>query len=159
MTYLAMPFVWALEALNNIFQNYALTILVFTVLVNACLSPLSIKQQKSQAKQAKLRPKLEALKEKCGDDKMKYQTAMQDLYQRENVSMTGGCLPMIIRMVLLIGVYNAIRMMLQNYGVDFTAGDTVIEDEAVSQSFMLFGLDLAQTPKFSIDIFEDLILS
>ena len=155
MTYLAMPFVWALEALNNIFQNYALTILVFTVLVNVCLSPLSIKQQKSQAKQAKLRPKLEALKEKCGDDKMKYQTAMQDLYQRENVSMTGGCLPMIIRMVLLIGVYNAIRMMLQNYGVDFTAGDTVIEDEAVSQSFMLFGLDLAQTPKFSIDIFED----
>lgn len=155
MYFLATPFVWALEALNNIFQNYALTILVFTVLVNLCLSPLSIKQQKSSAKQAKLRPKLEVLQKKYGDDKMKYQAAMQELYQRENISMTGGCLPMIIRMVLLIGVYNAIRTLLQNYGIDFTTGDTVIEDEAIRQSFMLFGLDLSQTPHFSIDIFED----
>ena len=157
MDILAMPFLWALQGLNNIFGNYALTIFVFTLLVNLALSPLTVKQQKSQAKQAKFRPKLDALKEKYGNDKVKYQTAMQELYQRENISMTGGCLPLIIRMVLLMGVYYAIRILLQNYGITFLDSKTVIDEKLfahVADQFLLFGLNLAEQPVFNIDIFE-----
>lgn len=139
------PLKYALEGLNAVCGYYAVSILVFTIIVNLCLIPLTIKQQKSTAKQARLKPKLDALKEKYGNDKMKYQTAMQELYQRENVSMTGGCLPMMIRMVLLMGVYSAIRSMIYN-------ADGTTKIAAGTPAYSLFGIDLAQTPQFSTDI-------
>ena len=158
MDIIATPFLWALKGLNEIFGNYALTILIFTLLVNLLLSPLTVKQQKSQAKQAKIRPKLDALKEKYGNDKMKYQTAMQELYQKENISMTGGCLPLIIRMVLLMGVYYAIRILLGEYGITFLDSKTVVDENLfapVAEQFQLFGLNLAEQPVFDIDIFDN----
>ena len=47
MDIIATPFLWALKGLNEIFGNYALTILIFTLLVNLLLSPLTVKRQKS----------------------------------------------------------------------------------------------------------------
>ena len=143
-----MPLEWALEGINYLCGYYAITILVFTIIVNLCLVPLTIKQQKSMAKQARLKPKLDALKEKYGNDKMKYQTAMQELYQRENVSITGGCLPMMIRMILLMGVYSAIRGMIYN-------DDGTTKIQAGTPAFRLFGMDLSQTPQFSTDIVNE----
>ena len=74
--------------------------------------PLTIKSQKANLKQAKLRPKLEAIKLKYGDDKMKVQQATQELYAKEGVSPAGGCLPMILRLVFMMGVYEVIRRPL-----------------------------------------------
>lgn len=85
--------------------NFAITILVFTVLINAIMIPLSIKSQKTSVQQIKIRPKLDALKKKYGDDRQKMAMAQQQLYQEENVSMSGGCLPMIIRLVFLMSVF------------------------------------------------------
>ena len=145
------PFEWALQGLNWLLTlagigNYALSILVFTILVNVAMIPLNIKQQKSMAGQARLRPKLDALKEKYGDDKMKYNTAMQELYQREDVKMMGGCLPMLLRMIFLMGVYSAIRMMVYTADGQLKTG---------MPEFNLFGLDLAEQPQFSTNIIGD----
>lgn len=108
---------WVLNQLYQLLDmigmgNYAYAILLFTILVNLVFLPLSIKQQKSTSKQAALRPKLEALKEKCGDDQRRYQTEMQALYQKENVSMMGGCWTLLIRLPFLWGVWQAIRSPL-----------------------------------------------
>lgn len=86
-------------------QNFALTIFLFTLIINLALIPLSIKSQKASVQQTLIKPKLDLLKKKYGDDKQKYNEAMRDLYQKENVSMSGGCLPMILRMLLLLSVY------------------------------------------------------
>ena len=77
---------WVLRQLYELLEsfgagNYALAIFVFTLLVNLVFLPLLVKQQKASAKQVGLRPKLEALKQKCGDDQRRYQTEMQALYQ------------------------------------------------------------------------------
>ena len=88
--------------------NFAAAVFFFTLLINLVMLPLTIKSQKSTANQARIKPKLEALKKKCGDDKVKYNQEMQELYQRENVSAAGGCLPMIIRLVIMFGVYEVI---------------------------------------------------
>ena len=81
--------------------NFAAAVFFFTLLINLVMLPLTIKSQKSTANQARIKPKLEALKKKCGDDKVKYNQEMQELYQRENVSAAGGCLHMIIRLVIM----------------------------------------------------------
>ncbi len=148
MSAILTPFVWLLKQLCVFFQSYPIAILVFTVIVNLALIPFNIKQQKNMAKQARLRPKLEALKEKFGDDRMKYQTAMQELYQKENVSPTGGCLPMIIRMVILMMVFYSVNVII--YG---SATRSAKASPQIDLNFLnLFGLDLSKTPHFSTDV-------
>lgn len=92
--------------------NFAVTIVVFTVLINVVMIPLSIKSQKSTVQQIKIRPKLDELKKKYGDDRQKMAMAQQQLYQDEKVSMSGGCLPMIIRLVFLMSVFYLITRPL-----------------------------------------------
>ena len=140
-----MPFEWALKFLYEYTGSYAWAILIFTVLLNALLYPLSVKQQKSTAKQAKLKPKLDALKEKCGKDRMKYNNEMQALYQREGVSMTGGCLPMLIRFPILIAVYSIVNKLI----TEIRGPEGKITDAAVVKAFNLFGINLAETPKLN----------
>ena len=55
--------------------------------------------------QMRIKPKLDELKRKYGDDKQRYSQEMQKLYQEENISMSGGCLPMIIRTVIMFSIY------------------------------------------------------
>ena len=109
---IAIPFEYILNFFESITGSYAVAIILFSLAVQLLMFPLSVKQQKSMAKQAKLRPKLDALKEKCGDDRQKYSMEMNELYQRENISPMGGCMPMLIRMLLLLGVYQAVRNMV-----------------------------------------------
>ncbi len=109
MSYISNAMGWILAQLSELLgYNFAASVLVFTILVNLAMLPITIKTQKSTAKQAKLKPKLDALKKKYGDDKQKYSQAMSELYSKEGVSMSGGCLPMIIRLFVMMGVYWAV---------------------------------------------------
>ena len=103
------PLGFIMSLFYSLCNNFSISIILFTLFVTLALMPLDIRQQKTMAKQARLAPKLEALKKKCGDDRQKYQQEMAELYQRENVSLTGGCLVVFIRFPILIGVYGAIR--------------------------------------------------
>ena len=101
------PLGWVLENISSIFGgNFAAAVFVFTLLINVLLIPLSIKSQKSMVQQTRIKPKLDDLKKRYGDDKKKYTEAMQKLYQDEGVSLAGGgCLPMILRLVLMLSIY------------------------------------------------------
>lgn len=143
------PFEWLITWLCQTFGSYPLGIFVFTVVINVAMIPFSIKQQKSMAGQARLRPKLEALKERCGNDNMKYQTEMQELYQKEGVSPMGGCLPMIIRLVILMIVYSSLNNLLYS-GADRSA--IHLAEGLDDKMFYFLGIDLSQTPKFSTNV-------
>ena len=101
-----IPFGWVLEFLAGLFGgNFAAAVFFFTLIINLALIPLSIKSQKSSVQQTRIKPKLDELKKRYGDDKQKYSEAMQQLYQEEGVSMSGGCLPMILRLILMVSIY------------------------------------------------------
>ncbi len=101
-----IPLSYILKFLSDIFGgNFAASVFVFTLLANIALIPLSIKSQKSSVQQMRLKPKLDELKKRYGDDRQKMAEAQQKLYQEENVSMSGGCLPLIIRLVLMMSIY------------------------------------------------------
>ncbi len=86
------------------FHNYFLTIFLFTLIVRILMFPLSLKSQKSQVERAKLAPRLERLQKKYAKDPQKLQQKQQELYQKEGVSMMGGCLPSLVQIVLLFGI-------------------------------------------------------
>ena len=100
-------------------NNYALGILLFTVVINVVLIPLNIKQQKTTAMQARMKNKLAKLQEKYKDDRAKYQEEMGKLYSESGSSPFSGCLLMGIRLPIFLCIYTAMRESLSFiYGAD-----------------------------------------
>ena len=90
--------------LYNIFHNYGVAIIFFTIIIKAVLFPFSIKQQRSMASQTKLSAKQKELQAKYGSNKQKYNEELMKLYESHGYNPMGGCLPSIIQVVLLFGV-------------------------------------------------------
>jgi YidC/Oxa1 family membrane protein insertase len=96
---------WLFYLLTN---NYALSLLLFTLVTRAALFPLSIKQQKSQAAMTAFSPKLEELKVKYGNNKEKLNEEMMKLYAEEGINPMSGCLPMLIQLPILYGLFDVV---------------------------------------------------
>lgn len=112
--FLLKPLGWVLQQLSLLFGgSFAASVFVFTIVVNLLMIPLSVKSQKSSMGQARIKPKLDALKKKYGDDRQKFAMAQQELMQKEGISMSGGCLPLLIRMPIMLGIYNVILSPLK----------------------------------------------
>jgi YidC/Oxa1 family membrane protein insertase len=102
---LAYPMFVVLSFLNSMIGNWGWTIIAFTILLKLVFFPLNQKAGKSMAHMKTLMPKMEALKARHGDDKMKLNQAMMELYKTEKVNPLGGCLPIIIQIPFFIALY------------------------------------------------------
>lgn len=94
-------------------QNYLITLFLFAVVMKILLLPFGIKQQKNSIKQARLRPKEMAIRNKYKgrNDKATQQKLSEEimkLYQEENVNPMSGCLPMLIQLPILFALYGVI---------------------------------------------------
>lgn len=95
------------------FQNYMLTLVLFALFIKLILFPFGIKQQKNTLKQAKLRPMEMAIRKKYAgrNDRAtqeKLNNELMQLYQQENFNPASGCLPLLIQMPILFGLYSVI---------------------------------------------------
>ena len=102
--FLATPLGFVLRWIYELLPNYFLALFVFTLLVRLLMFPLNIKSQKSAADRARLAPRLERIQKKYANERQKLAEKQQALYEKEGVSMTGGCLPMIVQMLVLFSV-------------------------------------------------------
>jgi YidC/Oxa1 family membrane protein insertase len=105
LTVLAYPMFTVLSWIDKIVGNWGWTIIIFTILLKLVFFPLNQKAGKSMAHMKHLAPKVEALKARYGDDKMKMNQAMMELYKTEKINPLGGCLPILIQMPFLIAMY------------------------------------------------------
>lgn len=104
------PIIRAIYNVTN--GNYVLALVLFTLIVKILMLPLSIKQQRSMMAQQRIQPKVAALQEKYKDDREKLNEETIKLYEKEGVSPTGGCLPLLIQFPILIGLYRIIQRPL-----------------------------------------------
>lgn len=104
-----VPFGYLLEFFYHLTGNYGIAMILFAIIVKLILLPMSIKSKKSSMKMARVSPKLKELERKYGNDKVKYQQALMDLYKEEGVSTTGGCLWSFVPLLILIPLYQVIR--------------------------------------------------
>lgn len=100
----AGPLGWLMRQIYKLIPSYFVALILFTVLTRLILFPLSIKNQKSQADRARLAPRLERIQKKYAQDRQKAMMKQQELYEKEGVKMTGGCLPMLVQMLVLFSV-------------------------------------------------------
>ena len=102
----SIPFGYLIGFLYEITNNYIVSLLFMTIVVKFVILPSTIKQQTSMAKSQRLQPEIRRIKEKYATNKQKQQEEMNALYQREGYSsMTGGCLPTLITLPIMMGVY------------------------------------------------------
>ncbi|GIX32494.1 MAG: membrane protein insertase YidC [Lysobacterales bacterium] len=104
-TIFAKPLFWLLEFFHRLLGNWGLAIIALTVLIKLAFYKLSEAQYRSMAKLRKLQPRLEALKERYGDDRQKLNQAMLELYRKEKINPLGGCLPILIQIPVFIALY------------------------------------------------------
>ncbi|MDD6021272.1 MAG: membrane protein insertase YidC [Acutalibacteraceae bacterium] len=128
MQYYYQIFGWILKFIYNLVgNNYALALIVFTLFFRLILLPSTISQQKGAAKQMRMQAKVNRIQEKYKDyqkaDKQQLiQQETQALYQKEGYSsMTGGCLPLLIQLPIMWGLYGAVYKPLSYIlGIDST---------------------------------------
>ena len=106
---ITIPLGYILDIIYRLVQNYGLAIIIFTIIIKLVLIPLNLRSQKAMKKQQKIQPILAELQKKYANDQQKLQTEMMKLYKENNISMMGGCLPMLIQFPILIGLYRVIQ--------------------------------------------------
>lgn len=108
------------------FGNYTIALLIFALVMQILLLPFAIKQQKNTIRQAKLAPKIAAIRKKYQGrtdqaTQQKMQQETMDLYQKENFNPAGGCLPLLIQMPILLALFQVVIRPMQflcNLSVD-----------------------------------------
>jgi YidC/Oxa1 family membrane protein insertase len=103
------PFITILLFLYQILGgNVVLSIVVFTILVRLATYPLTRKQQQSSKAMQELQPELKKLQEKYKNDRERMAQAQMELYREYGVNPLAGCLPLLIQLPILLGLYRAI---------------------------------------------------
>lgn len=103
--FISKPIFSVMTKIHSVVGNWGWTIILVTLLIKIIFFPLSAKSFKSMAKMRDVAPRLQAIKERYGDDKQALGKATMEFYKREKVNPVGGCLPMIVQIPVFIALY------------------------------------------------------
>ena len=118
--------------MHKFIPNYGVVLLIFALLIKIIVYPLTHKSYESMQKMQGIQPKLKDLQEKYKSDPQKLNSATMEMYKKEGVNPMGGCLPMVIQMPLLFGLFIIFRTTIELRGqgfvfwiTDLSAPDTI----------------------------------
>ena len=144
MGILASPMSYLLTWIYDFIGNYGLALLVFTILIKGVMYPLYAKQIKTTMNMSKMQPKIKEIQQKYAKDKALMNQKMAELYKEEGGSMYGGCLPMLIQMIVIMGLFALLRNPM-----NYISSDKMLF--AIHESFLWIP-DLAQPDKWVLPI-------
>ena len=111
--FIAVPFGYLLDFLYRITGNYGVSLILFGIVVQLVLLPITAKSKKSMMKMSRLTPKIQAIKEKYPNDQAKQNEAIGQLQREEGAGMgCGGCLWSLLPMLILLPLYQVVRQPL-----------------------------------------------
>ncbi len=105
LTVVAKPIYWLLEKLHSLVGNWGWAIVLLTIVVKTMFFPLQAASYRSMARMKAVAPRLATLKERFGDDRVKMNQAMMELYKQEKINPLGGCLPIVVQIPVFISLY------------------------------------------------------
>ncbi|MGN1327750.1 MAG: YidC/Oxa1 family membrane protein insertase [Clostridia bacterium] len=168
---IANLFGYLLNFLYNLFNNYGIAIIVFSVILRIILIPVTISQQKSMKKSAKMQEKMKEIQNKYKNNPEKLNQETIDLYKREKMNPFSGCLSSILQIIIILSVFWLVSKpltymkkvdteVINGYIEEIKAEDgkaatypeiqviqrKAAEDERVYINMDFFGLDLSKVP-------------
>jgi YidC/Oxa1 family membrane protein insertase len=105
LTFISEPLHWVLAKLYGLTGNWGFAIILLVLLIKAVFFKLSEAQYRSMAKMRKLQPRIQALKDRYGDDRQAMAKAQMDLFQKEKINPLGSCLPMVVQIQVFFALY------------------------------------------------------
>ncbi|MCX7338565.1 MAG: membrane protein insertase YidC [Alphaproteobacteria bacterium] len=146
--FVTKPLFYVLDFLRQILGNMGLAIIVLTVFVKLLFYPLANKSFKSMARMKALQPHIERIKEKHGDDKMRVNQEMMELYKREKINPVAGCLPMLIQAPIFFCLYKVFFVTIEMRHAPFYLWIHDLSAPDPTSFFNLFGLLPFDPPSF-----------
>jgi len=126
--------------LQGVIHNYGIIIIILVLLIKTLLLPLSYKSYISMAKMKVLKPELDEIKSRTGDDMQKAQAEQMKLYQQVGINPLSGCIPLLLQMPILLAMFNffpnAIELRQQSF---WWAADLSTYDSIATLPFKLPG--------------------
>ena len=149
--FITKPLFVAMDWLFHRTGNFGLAILLITVLIKIVFFPLANKSYASMAKMKAVQPQMLAIRERWGDDKMKQQQELMDLYKREKINPLAGCLPIVIQIPVFFALYKVLFITIEMRHAPFYGWIKDLAAPDPTTIFNLFGLipwDPSQIPVF-----------
>ena len=112
-------FLWLLWTHDHLANNWGVSIIILTVIINLALLPLRITSMKSALKMQKLQPQMKAIQEKYKKYPMRdprradMNTEISALYKEHGANPAGGCLPLVIQMPFLFAFYSMLGVAIE----------------------------------------------
>jgi YidC/Oxa1 family membrane protein insertase len=142
LTIIAKPVFTLMTWIFSLLGNWGWTIVALTFLIKAAFYPLSAASYRSMAKMKLVAPRLQALREKFGDDRQKLNTAMMEMYRTEKINPLGGCLPIVIQIPVFISLYYVLGSSVELRGAPWILW---IEDLSVQDPYFILPLIMMAT--------------
>ncbi len=138
--FITKPMFTVIDWLYKLIGNFGLAILAVTVLVKLVFFPLANKSYASMAKMKAVQPEMVAIRERYGDDKMKQQQEMMELYKREKINPLAGCLPIVIQIPVFFSLYKVLFVTIEMRHAPFFGWIKDLSAPDPTNIFNLFGL-------------------
>ncbi len=107
-----LPLAWLLKTIYGFIGSYGLSLIIVTVIIKLALYPLYKKQILSTAGMADLQPKMKELQRKYANEPALLREKTAELYSESGINPAGGCLPMFIQMIVIMGLFSLLRTPL-----------------------------------------------
>ncbi|MDZ7820596.1 MAG: membrane protein insertase YidC [Candidatus Marinimicrobia bacterium] len=130
---------WLLEFFYRLIPNYGVVILVMSVVIKIITYPLTHKSYSSMKRMQLVQPKIKELQEKYKNNKQVLQQKTMELYKEEGVNPMGGCLPMLLQLPLLYGLFIVFRTTIEFRGAPFMLW---IKDLSSPDAMFSFGFNI-----------------
>ena len=111
--FITKPLFLLISYLYSILGNFGLAILAVTLMIKLLMYPLANKSFQSMARMKELQPRIEQIKKRCSDDKMKLNQEMMELYKKEKINPAAGCLPLLIQIPVFFSLYKVIFISIE----------------------------------------------
>ncbi|AFZ83355.1 preprotein translocase subunit YidC [Candidatus Kinetoplastibacterium blastocrithidii TCC012E] len=133
-TIIAKPLFNLMNWIFSLTKNWGWTIVLLTVFVKMIFFPLASKSYRSMARLKKISPRIQSIKEQCGDDTKRFNSSIIELYRKEKINPLGGCLPMIIQIPVFISLYWVLLSSVEMRGAPWIFW---IKDLSATDPFMI----------------------
>ncbi len=146
--FITKPLFKVIHWLYGLLGNFGFAVLAITVIVKGLFFPLQNKSYESMAKMKKLQPEMEKLRKDHGDDRMKQQQAMMELYKKEKINPAAGCLPVLLQFPVFFALYKVIFISIDMRHAPFIGWIKDLSAPDPTSLFNLFGLLPFGVPEF-----------
>lgn len=146
--FMTKPIFLMLTKTKDWLGNIGLGILLLTVILKVLFFPLANKSYRSMAHMKNLQPKIQALRDRFGDDKMRLNQEMMDLYKREKINPAAGCLPMLLQIPVFFALYKVLYVTIEMRHAPFYGWIQDLAAPDPTSLFNLFGLIPWAPPSF-----------